>query len=117
MNRFLRRLLITALSLGLTSKLVHGISIDSLLTLVLSSFVLNVVVTFIRPIITLLTLPFTLVTFGLFLLVVNGITLSITAWLMPGFTIDSLGSAVTGWIVLFLSGMVVSLFIDKKEYK
>lgn len=117
MNRFLRRLLITTLSLGVSAKLVAGIHIDSILTLVISAFMLNVVVTFIRPVITIFTLPFTVLTFGIFLLIVNGVTLAITAWFMPGFTIDSFGAAVVGWIVLSLTGMVASKFIDKKEKK
>ncbi len=115
MNKFLRRLISTILSLGLTSLLVPGIEIENFLVLVISSFMLNVVVTVIRPILKLLALPFTLLTFGLFLLVVNGITLSITAWFIPGFTIHSFGSAVIGWIVLSLSGMLVSVFIDKRD--
>lgn len=110
---FLQRLITTALSLGLASALVKGIHIDNLLTLVISSFMLNIVVAFIRPLITLITLPFTILTFGIFLLVVNGITLGITAWLMPGFSIDGLGAAIIGWIVIFLSGLFVNYFIEE----
>lgn len=115
MNRFLYRLTTTALSLGITAALVKGIHIDNFLTLVISALMLNIVVTFIRPIITVLTLPFTILTFGIFLLVVNGITLAITAWLMPGFTINTFMDAIIGWIVLFFSGMIISHFIDKNE--
>ena len=115
MNLFLQRLLTTAISLGVASALIKGIHIDSILTLFISSFMLNVVVAFIRPILTLLTLPITIFTFGIFLLVVNGITLGITAWLIPGFSIDGLGSAMLGWIVIFLSGLVVNYFIEEFE--
>lgn len=115
MNHFIIRLVSTALSLGLMQALVKGIHIDSLLTLFISAFILNVMVTFVRPVITFLTLPFTILTMGLFLLVVNGVTLALTALIMPGFTIDSFGSAIIGWIVLFFTSMFVNSFTDRDK--
>ncbi len=115
MKKFLKHLFVTALSLGVTAHFVDGIHISSIPVLIISSFLLNIVITVIKPILTFFTLPFTILTFGLFLLVVNGMTLSITAFFMPGFHIDTFGSAVVGWIVLSLSNLVVGLFVDKDD--
>ena len=65
----------------------------------------------IRPVILILTLPLTVITLGLFILVVNGISLTLVAWLMPGFTISGLVAAVLGSIVVGLTSWLASSFV------
>ena len=65
----------------------------------------------IRPIILILTLPLTVLTLGLFILVVNGISLSLVAWVLPGFHIAGLGAAILGSIVVGLTGWFASAFV------
>ena len=108
MNSFLFRLIISSLSLGVASYVVPGVSVDSPLTLVIAAFLLGIVNAVVRPIITILTLPLTIITLGLFLFVVNGITLGLVAWLLPGFSIQGLGSAILGWLILSITGWVAS---------
>jgi len=65
----------------------------------------------IRPIILILTLPLTVLTLGLFILIVNGISLALVAWLVPGFHVAGLGSATVGAIVVGLTSWVASAFV------
>ncbi len=69
---------------------------------------LGLVNALIRPIVIILTLPFTIVTLGLFLLVVNGLMLALTAYLIPGFNVDGIVPAILGSIVVSVVGWVVS---------
>ena len=71
MKRFLTQLIISALSLGAAAYIVPGISVDGPLTLVIAAFLLGLVNAVIRPIFIILTLPATIVTFGLFLVILN----------------------------------------------
>jgi putative membrane protein len=65
----------------------------------------------IRPVILILTLPLTVLTLGFFVLIVNGISLAIAAWLVPGFHIVGLWSATLGAIIVGLTGWAASAFI------
>jgi putative membrane protein len=96
MRRFLIHWLITAVALGATARVVSGIHFASLTTLVLSGLVLGVVNAVVRPILVVLTLPITILTLGLFYLVVNGMAFALAAALVPGFTVSSFGAAVLG---------------------
>jgi len=65
----------------------------------------------IRPILLVLTLPLTVVTLGLFIFVVNGLSLALVAWLMPGFTLSGFGAAILGSIVVGVTGWFGSMFV------
>jgi putative membrane protein len=106
--RFVIRLIVSALSLGVAAYVVPGISVDSLLTLFVAAFLLGIVNAVIRPILFILTLPITLVTLGLFLLFVNAASLGIVAWMLPGFEISGVGSAILGWLILSITSWLAS---------
>src|SRR5437773_290191 len=89
MRGFLVRLLITALGLWVADQLLPGIAITGTSALIVSALLLGVVNALIRPIIFILTLPLTVLTLGLFILVVNGISLALVAWLVSGFHVAS----------------------------
>lgn len=99
MRAFLIRAAVAALGLWVADLLIAGVRVDDLVTLALAALLLGVVNAVIRPVITVLTLPITLVTLGLFLLVVNAAMLGLVAWLLPGFAIDGLGAGVLAAIV------------------
>jgi putative membrane protein len=110
---FIFRALISAIGLWIATRWVSGIRIDDATTLVLAGLLLGVVNAIIRPIAIVLTFPITLVTLGLFLLVVNTAMVALVAWLLPGFHIPGgFGSAfltaiivgITGWIGSWLIG-------------
>ena len=111
MRGFLVRLLITALGLWVADQLLSGIAITGTRALIVSALLLGIVNAVIRPIILILTLPLTVLTLGLFILIVNGISLALVAWLVPGFHVAGLGSATVGAIVVGLTSWVASAFV------
>ena len=111
MKGLLVRLLVTALGLWAATAIVPGVTIHGLGSLIGAALLLGLVNAVIRPIILILTLPLTLLTLGLFIFVVNGISLALVAWLMPGFTLSGFGAAILGSIVVGLTGWVASIFI------
>ena len=111
MRGFFFRLLITALGLWAAAAIVPGVMIRGAGTLVLAALVLGFVNAVIRPLILLLTLPLTLVTLGLFILVVNGLSLALVAWIVPGFGLSGLGPAILASIVVGLTGWLASTFV------
>lgn len=111
MKGFVIRLLITALGLWVADRLLPGVEISGTGSLILSAVLLGVVNAVIRPIVLILTLPLTILTLGLFVLIVNGISLGIAAWLVPGFHITGLWSATLGAIIVGLTSWVASAFV------
>src|SRR6058998_2300722 len=111
MKGFLFRLVITGLGLWAAETIVPGVHLDSWGNLVVAALLLGIVNAVIRPIILILTLPLTVLTLGLFILVVNGISLSLVAWVLPGFHIGGLGAAILGAIVVGLTGWFASAFV------
>lgn len=102
---------LVSLTIMITAHIVPGFRIDNFIAALLASLMIGFVNMFVWPILTLLTLPLTLVTFGLFLLVVNGIALKISAALTPGFSIEGFFPAVVGSIVLTLIGWLVRFVV------
>jgi putative membrane protein len=98
--------LITAFGLWVVTKIVPGVRVRTSSGLLWAAFVLGLVNAFIRPLLWLLTLPLTVLSFGLFALVVNGFTLWLTAAMVKNFEIDGFGSALLGALVMALLGMV-----------
>jgi putative membrane protein len=111
MRGFFLRLLITALGLWVADRLLPGIMITGTGSLIVSALLLGIVNAVIRPIILILTLPLTILTLGLFVLIVNGISLAIAAWLVPGFHIAGLWSATFGAIIVGLISWAASAFV------
>jgi len=120
---FIFRAVIAALGLWLATVWVSGIYIDSAGTLVLAGVLLGVVNAFVRPVAVLLTFPFTILTLGLFLLVINAAMLGLVALLLPGFRIDGFGTAllaalivsVTGWIGSALFGSQATVEVYRRK--
>jgi putative membrane protein len=91
-----------------------GIHLAGPLSLFLAALVLGVVNAIVRPVMLVLTLPITVVTLGLFLLVLNGAMLGLAALIVPGFVIDGFWTALFGAIIVSLTGMLASWFIGPK---
>jgi putative membrane protein len=113
MTGFILRACITALGLWLATRLVSGIRIDDGATLILAGLLLGVINAIVRPIAVVLTLPITILTLGLFLLVVNTAMVGLVAAMLPGFHIfggfwsafaTALIVGITGWIGSSLIG-------------
>ncbi len=114
MSGFWVRLFITACGLMVAAWLLDGIHLNSALSLLLAALALGVVNAIVRPVMLLLTLPITIVTLGLFLLVLNGAMLGLAALIVPGFVIDGFWTAFFGAIIVSVTGMLASWFIGPK---
>ena len=108
-GRFLLRAAISALGLWLATELIDGFSIATPVTLVVAALLLGVCNALVRPVLVLLTLPITVLTLGLFLLVVNAAVLGLVALLLPGFAIAGFLPALLGSLVVSLTGWIGSM--------
>ena len=111
---FLTRVIVVGLGLWLASELVPGIRVEGAWTLLGAAVLLGIVNAVVRPVLVILTLPFTILTLGLFLLVINGAMLGLVASLFRGFVIDGFGAAILGAIVVSLTGWLASWFIGER---
>lgn len=110
MRKFVMRLIINALALAATAYLLPGITLadDSVGPVLIIALIFGLVNAIVKPIVFIITLPFTIVTLGLFLFVLNGLMLLLTSALSGGrLVVDGLLTAILGGIVIGLVGMVV----------
>jgi putative membrane protein len=107
------RLLITAAALLVIANLNFGVHVSGFEAAIIAALVLGVVNAVVRPILVVLTLPLTLLTLGLFLLVINGITIWLTSQLVPGFKVDNLLAGIEAAVVLWAISLVASWFFKK----
>lgn len=114
MTSFVVHWAVLTLALWVSSQIVPGVGMSSWAALVVGAAVLGVVNTVVRPVLTLLTLPITILTLGLFYLVVNGAAFGLAAALVPGFTVASFLSAVFGALVTGLSAWLVGAVISPR---
>lgn len=112
---FLVHWLVVGLALWVTTQVLDGVHVSSLQVLVLAALVLGLVNALVRPVITILTLPLTIITLGLFYLVVNGLAFGLAAALVPGFSVDGFGSAVLGALVVSIVSWVIGLVTKDKK--
>lgn len=100
--RLLVHWLVVSVSLAAAAYLLPGVRIDSLQALLMGGLAIGLVNAVVRPILSWLAFPITVLTLGLFYFIVNGAAFAIAAWLVPGFTVRSLGAAVLGALVVSL---------------
>jgi putative membrane protein len=115
MAGFFLRALITAVGLWLAAKVVPGFSITSGWSLVWAAVLLGVVNAIVRPVLFFLTLPVTILTLGLFLLVLNAAMIGLVAWLLDGVVVTGFFPALLAWLVVSLTSWVASWFIGAKD--
>lgn len=99
--------LVASLAILTTAYLVPGFRVQNFVSALIAALIIGFVNIAIWPLLVILTLPLTLITFGLFLLVVNGIALKIAAAMTPGFEIEGFFPAVIGAIVLAVVGWLM----------
>lgn len=109
MGYFFLHWIITAIALGVTAWLIRGVHVASLLALLVAALVVGLVNAVVRPILVILTLPITIVTLGLFYLIVNGVAFALAAGLAPGFSIDGFGWAVLGALVMSIVSAIIGM--------
>lgn len=114
MTRFILRAAIAAVGLWLATEWIQGLSIDTPMTLVVAAVLLGIVNAFVRPLLILLTLPFTVVTLGLFLLVVNAAMLGLVAALLPGMHVAGFWAAFWGALLVSIVSWIGSMLFGPK---
>lgn len=96
------QILINGLAVFITAYLLPGVHVSNFITAIIVGIVLGIVNTFVKPILVILTLPITIVTLGLFYLVLNALLILLVAKVVPGFSVANFW-----WAILF--GLVMSL--------
>jgi len=110
---FFVRVLVNILAIILAASVIRGIRLDGVLPAIAAGLLLGLVNAVVRPVLLILTLPITLVTLGLFLLVLNGFCLWLVASVIKGFHVDGFWSAMLGALVVSaLSWIVTALVSD-----
>jgi putative membrane protein len=114
MPGFVLRMLITAAGLALAAFLVPGIAVAGPGTLLLAALLMGLVNGFVRPVLIVLTLPITIVTLGIFLLVINAAMFGLVAWLLDGFVVSGFFAALFGWLIVTFVGWLALSFIGPR---
>jgi putative membrane protein len=113
--RFLLRLLLNGVAIVVTAWLVPGVVLTGIAPALFAGALLGFVNAIIRPILLLLTLPFTLITLGLFIFVVNAICFALTAALVPGFEISGFFAAFFGAILVSVVSWALNTMLPDSE--
>jgi putative membrane protein len=107
------RWIVSAIALYLTSRIVAGIEVHGLGSLLLAAAMIGIINAFVRPIVLLLTLPLSVVTLGLFVLVVNALMLVLASAFVPGFEVHGFWAAFFGWLLLSFFTFVINVLIGE----
>lgn len=113
--RLLINLLINGLAVYITSQILPGVFLADFMTAVIVSIVLGIGNTIVKPIFIILTLPITIITMGLFIFILNGLMVILASYIVPGFQVNNLLTAILFSLIL----SIVSWFLNslKKEDK
>lgn len=106
--RLLARVLLNAIAIIVAAWFIPGLHLAGTGTALIAGAILGLVNALVRPVLVILTLPLTLVTFGLFLFVVNALCLGATAALVPGFDISGFWPAVGGALIVSVVSWILN---------
>ena len=107
--------IVSTVAILITAYILPGVHVSGLLSAFVLAVVLGAINLIIRPILVFLTLPLTVVTLGLFVLVINGFLIMLASLIVPGFSVDSFWWAFIFGIVLAIIGFVLHTF-EPEEY-
>jgi len=108
------RMVITGLGIWLATIIVPGVSAASAESLIWAAVALALINAFVRPVLVLLTLPLTVISLGLFLLLLNAAMLNLAGWLVDGFEVVGFWSSLFGAVVVSLISGLCAQFIGPK---
>jgi putative membrane protein len=115
--RFLLSAALNTVAVLLAARLFPGVHVASPTTAILAGIVLGVINATIKPVLIVLTLPFTVLTLGLFIFLVNAVCLAFAAWLVPGFEVHGFWTAIFGSVFISLVSWILSaLIVDRRRY-
>ena len=110
----IRWLILTA-AIMLTSYLLDGIQVSGFFSALLAAAILSVLNVFLRPVLLILTLPFTILTLGLFTFVINAILLMMVSGVISGFVVRDFKSALFGSLLISIVNAVLGSFVDDRK--
>lgn len=109
------RLLVTAILVTLLANFLGGVHVDSFATSIVVAIVLALLNLFVKPILILFTLPVTILTFGLFLLVINALIIMLCNELVNGFSVSNFWSALLFSVLLSIAQTLVFSFSGERK--
>lgn len=107
-GRFFMHWILNTLMLWVVAQFLSGMVFTSLGALIMAGLVLGIVNTLVRPVISFLALPLTILTLGLFRFVVNALMLVLVAVLVPGFMIHSFFTALIAAVLMSIISFIIS---------
>ncbi len=115
MTQLLLKWVLNSFALFIVMKLIPGIQIGRFQDLLLAALVIGLLNAFLRPVIILLTLPVTVLTLGLFTLVINGLMIYLASHLVTGFQVSGFGAAFVAALFFSLFSFILNLIFGTKE--
>lgn len=115
MIRFLIRWLISAVSIYIITYLPIGITVSSFKSTIIAAAILGIINVTIKPILIILTLPINIITLGLFTFIINGIVLIITSYVVVGFDVKNIFSAIIASILISIVNVILTNLIGVKK--
>ena len=106
--------IVSTIAILITAYILPGVHVSGLLSAFVLAVVLGAINLILRPILIFLTLPITIFTLGLFVLVINGLLVMLATYIVPGFTVDNFWYAFLFGIVLAIVSWVLQMF-EKEE--
>lgn len=111
------RVLLSALAVVLLSKLLPGVSVEDYILAVIVAAVIALLRLIVKPILVILTLPITIITLGLFLLVINAFIIMMADYFIPGFAVKSIWWAILFSLLLSILESIFHSVLEKKNSK
>ena len=115
--RFFLKLLVTSLAVFFSAYILDGVYLEGFPTAILVALLMGFLNAFLKPILIILTIPITLVTFGLFLLVINAVIILLADYALSGFTVDSFFTAVLFSIIVSVITWILEAIANPKTNK
>ncbi len=115
MDRFIWRLIAAAFGFWVASQLIPGVHMRGFGSLIAAALLLGVLNALVRPILILLTLPLSVLTLGLFLFVINGVTVWLVGAIVPGAQIDGLWNAIFAALLISLISWLAGMLMGDNE--
>jgi putative membrane protein len=112
---FFQRWFVTSLGVLVAAGLIDKVHADGIIPLLVASLLLGVLNAFLRPILLIATIPLVIVTFGLFIFVINALLLYLVAHLVKGFYVADFWNAFKGAIVISIVSMIANMMLGKKR--
>lgn len=114
---FILRIIISTFAIVITARILPGVNIDTVLTAIIVAIVLAFLNTVVKPIMILLTIPVTVITLGLFLVVINAVLILMASSLVKGFVVNGFWWALIFSIVLSMITSILNSFTGQKQHK